>query len=340
MPRLPAPAGSGRRSLYQGRSACQRPSFSDCLFEKAIIRAIIIAFKREAHMNPHPNGTVTFLFTDIQGSTKLWQTQPEAMKRAQARHNEILREAIEASEGYIFEVVGDAFCAAFPSAECAVQAAVSAQLDLQSEAWGAAVIRVRMGIHTGKADLRENGLYSGYTTLSRAQRLMSAAHGGQCLFSSTSEPLARDSLPTGVALRDLGDHRLKDVPHAERIYELIIPGLAVDFPALRTLETSPNNLPLQLTSFIGREKELADVKRLLANTRLLTLVGPGGTGKTRLSLQAAADLLHTFPQGAWLVELAPVSDSALVANAALAALNLPAELYRPAIDMLCDYLGE
>ncbi|HEY5901523.1 MAG TPA: adenylate/guanylate cyclase domain-containing protein, partial [Anaerolineales bacterium] len=291
-------------------------------------------------MVPHPTGTVTFLFTDIQGSTKLWQSQPEEMRRSQARHNDILRAAFEANQGYVFEIVGDAFCAAFPSAECAVQAAVAAQLDLQSEAWGDAVIRVRMGIHTGKADLREDGLYSGYTTLSHVQRLMSVAHGGQCLLSSTTEPLTRGGLPAGAELRDLGEHRLKDVPRAERIFELLIPGLLADFPPLATLNTLRHNLPLQLTSFVGRKKELADVKRLLPHTHLLTLTGPGGTGKSRLAIQTSVTLLETFSHGAWLVELAPVSDPAQLAGAVLAALELPPEIHRPAIDMLCDYLRD
>jgi predicted ATPase len=262
------------------------------------------------------------------------------MKLAQARHNELLRAAIETNDGYIFEVVGDAVCAAFHTAECAIQAAARAQLDLRAESWGEAVIRVRMGIHTGTAHLQENGLYSGYTTLSHVQRLASAGHGGQCLLSSTVEPLVLDKLPASVMLRDLGERRLKDVPHPERIFQLIIEDLPADFPPLRTLDASPNNLPIQLTSFIGRKKELGDVRRLLPHARLLTFTGPGGTGKSRLAIQTALNLLETFPHGAWLVELAPVSDPSQVASTTLTALNLPAEVHRPAIDMLCDYLHE
>ena len=291
-------------------------------------------------MSTRPTGTVTFLFTDIQGSTNLWQTQPQAMKLAQARHNEILRAAVETHEGYVFEVVGDAVCAAFASAESAIRAAACAQVDLHAENWDEAPIRVRMGIHTGTAELQENGLYSGYMTLSHVQRLMSAGHGGQCLLSSTTEPLARDSLPAGVMLHDLGEHRLKDMPHPERVFQLIIPDLPENFPPLRTLDSSPNNLPIQLTSFIGRKKELAEVKRLLPHTHLLTLTGPGGTGKSRLALRTAMNLLETFPHGAWLVQLAPVSDPSQVTSTTLAALGLPAEVHRPAIDMLCDYLRE
>ena len=287
-----------------------------------------------------PTGTVTFLFTDIEGSTKLAREHPETWEMLRARHHFILKSAIEAHNGYIFQIIGDAFCATFHTTEDAVQAAVESQKNLHAENWGDVPIHVRMGINTGKAEIQKNGEYHGYLAMSRVQRLMSAAHGGQTLLSSATEQLAHDTLPTDITLRDLGQRKLKDMPRPEHIFQLIMPNLPADFPPLRTLEASPNNLPTQLTSFIGREKELADVKRLLTNTHLLTLIGPGGTGKTRLSLQAATDLLETFPHSAWLVELAPISDPSLVASTTAAALNLPAEVHRPAIDMLCDYLRE
>ncbi|MGE5252116.1 MAG: tetratricopeptide repeat protein, partial [Bacteroidota bacterium] len=236
------------------------------------------------------------------------------------------------------QVLGDAFYIAFSSAENAMRAAIQSQSAIHAEEWGGAAIRVRMGIHTGTADLQKDGQYVGYLTLCQAERIACAAHGGQVLLSSTSEPLMRGSLPPDAGLRDLGEHRLKDLPRPERLFQLVIQDLQADFPPLRTLDSFPNNLPLQLTSFIGREKELADVKRLLSNSRLLTLIGPGGTGKSRLSLQAAMDELDTFLDGAWLVEFAPVSDPSAVGATVLAALDLPAEVHRPAIDMLCDYL--
>jgi len=288
----------------------------------------------------HPTGTVTFLFTDIQGSTKLWREHPEGMKRSHARHNKILQNAIETNNGYIFQVIGDAFCAAFHRAGDAVKAALQAQTELTSEAWGEAVIKVRMGIHTGEAELKEDGQYNGYMTLSRTQRLMSAGHGGQVLVSAATEQLASGSIPMGVLFNDLGERRLKDMPTPERIYQLAAEGLPSDFPPLNTLEGAPNNLPAALTSFVGRGKEIAEVKRLLANTHLLTLTGPGGTGKSRLALQTAGDLLNQFPHGVWLVELAPITDSSQIGNAILFALNLPSEAHRPAIDMLCDVLRE
>jgi predicted ATPase len=222
----------------------------------------------------------------------------------------------------------------------AVKAALQMQIELTSEAWGEAVIKVRMGIHTGEAELKEDGQYNGYMTLSRTQRLMSAGHGGQVLVSAATEKLALGSVPTGVLFNDLGERRLKDMPTPERIYQLAAEGLPSDFPPLNTLEGAPNNLPAALTSFVGRGKEIGEVKRLLENTHLLTLTGPGGTGKSRLALQTAGDLLNQFPHGVWLVELAPVTDPTQIGNAILFALNLPSESHRPAIDMLCDVLRE
>ena len=287
-----------------------------------------------------PTGTVTFLFTDIEGSTKLAQQNPKTWAMLQKRHHAILQAAIDEHNGYVFQIIGDAFCAAFPTAGDAIRSAIRSQIDFNQENWGDTPIKVRMGIHTGKADLQETGDYQGYLTMSRVQRLRSAGHGGQVLISLATQELIRDELPSDVTLRDLGEHRLRDLPRPERLFQLVIADMPADFPPVRTLDAFPNNLPLQLTSFIGREKELADVKRLLADTHLLTLTGPGGTGKSRLSLQAATDLLRTFPDGAWLVELAPVSDPSAVPGAVLAALHLPAEVHRPAIDMLCDYLHE
>jgi predicted ATPase/class 3 adenylate cyclase len=287
-----------------------------------------------------PSGTITFLFTDIEGSTKLAQQYPGKWESLRTRHHAILRSAIESENGYIFQIIGDAFCAAFHTAGDALQAAIKSQTDLHAKNWGDTPVKVRMGIHTGKGEIQEGGDYSGYVTLCRVQRLMSAGHGGQTLLSQTTQDLVRDELPPGLALRDLGERRLKDLTRPEHIFQLLIPGLPADFPPLKTLDTFSNNLPVQLTSFIGREKEIGEVKRLLNEKRLVTLTGSGGTGKTRLALQTAADLLDSFPNGAWLVELAPLSDPDLVPQAVASALGVREQPGRSMQDTLTDYLRE
>ena len=273
-------------------------------------------------MTGPPTGTVTFLFTDIEGSTKLAREYPETWEAARARHHAILREAIESNQGFVFQMIGDAFCAAFHKAGEALRAAIKAQQDLQGERWGDCAIHVRMGIHTGEAELHENE-FQGYLTLSLVQRIMSAGHGGQILISSVTENLLRNPSPTAISVRDMGEHGFKDVPYPVRVFQVMAPDLQQEFPALHVQDAYPNNLPTQLTSFIGRAKEAADVKRLLANAHLLTLIGPGGTGKTRLSLQVASELLHSYPHGIWFIEFAPVSDPSSVPATVLAALNLP-----------------
>jgi predicted ATPase/class 3 adenylate cyclase/DNA-binding CsgD family transcriptional regulator len=291
------------------------------------------------NMTSNPSGTVTFLFTDIENSTQLAREHPEAWDVAQARHHAILREAIESNNGFVFQIIGDAFCSAFHKAADALKAALSAQQDLQNEPWGEVTIYVRMGIHTGEAEF-EGDEYRGYTTLSFVQRLMSAGHGGQVLVSSAAENLLREQLPEQIHLRNMGMNKFAGVNSPVRIFQVIAPDLPTEFPPLRTLDNLPNNLPIQLTSFVGREKELADVKRLLQNTHLLTLIGPGGTGKTRLSLQAASEILDQYPDGVWFVELAPILVPLLVPRTTAIAIGLRDEPQRPVIDMLCDYLQE
>src|SRR5688572_2420296 len=222
----------------------------------------------------HPSGTVTFLFTDIEGSTKLAREHAETWEALRSRHHQILREAIESNHGFVFQVIGDAFCAAFHKAGEALRATLEAQQSLQNEVWGDCVIRVRMGIHTGEAELNENE-YEGYLTLSLVQRIMSAGHGGQVLVSGATEHLLRGQTLKDIQLRDMGVHTFKDVPNPTRVFQAVSPGLQNEFPPLRVLDTFPNNLPAQLTSFIGREKEVADVKSLLERLRLLTQFGPG-----------------------------------------------------------------
>ena len=290
-------------------------------------------------MTSKPTGTVTFLFTDIESSTKLAREHPETWDIAQARQHAILREGIESNNGFVFQIIGDAFCAAFHKAGDALKAALIAQQNLQNDPWGDVTIYVRMGIHTGEAEL-EGDDYRGYTILSFVQRLMSAGHGGQILVSNTTENLLREQLPQAISLRDMSIQKFAGVPSRVRIFQVIAPDLPTEFPPLRTLDNLPNNLPTQLTSFVGREKELADVRRLLQNTRLLTLIGPGGTGKTRLSIQAPSDMLDQYPDGVWFAELAPILDPLLVPRTTAMALGLRDEPQRPVIDMLCDYLRE
>jgi predicted ATPase/class 3 adenylate cyclase len=293
--------------------------------------------------NP-PSGTVTFLFTDIEGSTKLAREQPDAWESTRARHHVLLREAIERHNGYVFQIIGDAFCASFQIASDALKAALDAQRALQGEAWDATPIKVRMGLHTGTAQAEGidtvSGGYVGYTTMALTQRVMSAAHGGQALLSQSANELARRELPIGITLRDMGEHQLKGLLNAEHLWQIVAPDLRQDFPPLSTLNAIPHNLPEPLTSFIGREADIAEVERLLSTHRLVTLTGPGGTGKTRLALEVARRDLEKFKAGVWLVELAPILDPLLVPRTTALAIDLRDEPRRPVIDMLCDYLRE
>ena len=290
-------------------------------------------------MTHYPTGTVTFLFTDIEGSTRLAREHPDTWESARARHHIILQEVIESNQGVVFQIIGDAFCSAFYKAGDAIKAACQAQQLFQEEVWGETPIRIRMGIHTGEAEAHD-GEYRGYLTLSLTQRLMSAGHGGQILISGATENLLRGQLPQEISLRDLGKKNFRDVPEPVRVFQVAVPGLQAEFPPLRTAPSHPNNLPTQLTSFVGREKELEDIKRLLSNTHMLTLIGPGGTGKTRLSIQVSSALLDRFPDGLWLVELAPILDPLLVPRLTAMTMGLRDEPQRPVIEMLCDYLRE
>jgi predicted ATPase/class 3 adenylate cyclase len=280
--------------------------------------------ERVGSMKTIPNGTVTFLFTDIEGSTKLAREHPQAWEVLRARQHAILEAAMEANNGYVFQIIGDAFCVAFHNAGDALQAAIKSQTDLYQEVWGETPIKVRMGIHTGKAEIQAGGQYLGYTTMSRVQRLMAAGHGGQTLLSLATQELVRDELAEGITLRDMGEHRLKDLIHPEHIYQVHIPGLPYDFPALKTLSVQLNNLPAQMTPFIGREREITALVGLLRNpdVHLVTLTGAGGTGKTRLSLQVAAEILEDFEHGVWFVELASITDPGLVLPAIAVILKI------------------
>ena len=287
-----------------------------------------------------PTGTVTFLFTDVEGSTKLWERYPEAMRASMARHDEVLRGVMESSGGFVFKTIGDAFCVAFPSAPHALEAALAAQRALLSEGQEkTGPLRVRMALHTGSADER-GGDYFG-APVNRVARLLSAGHGGQILLSSATKELVRDALPEGASLRDLGERRLKDLFRPERVFQLIAPELPTSFPPLKTLDARTNNLPAQPTPLVGRESELGEVRDLLRaeGVRLLTLTGPGGIGKTRLGLQVAAELLDEFEDSVFFVALAPITDPALVASAIAEPLGVVEAWDQPLEEGLKDYLG-
>ena len=268
-----------------------------------------------------PSGTVTFLFTDIEGSTRLWESAPEAMRKALGRHDEILRWVAEAHGGFVFATGGDGFAAAFQRGGDALEAALRAQQQLSAERWPeAAPIRVRMGLHSGEVEER-GGDYFG-PAVNRAARVMAAGHGGQVLVSATTASLVRESLSGGVALVGVGVHRLRDLSEPEALFQLSHPDLLSTFPPLRTIDAAAGNLPTQRSSFVGRVAELDRLTGLLGERRLVTLSGVGGVGKTRLAVQAAAELSSRFPAGVWLIELARTGDPTAVISVARATLGV------------------
>jgi predicted ATPase/class 3 adenylate cyclase len=285
-----------------------------------------------------PGGTGTFLFTDIEGSTRLEEAVGTAAYASlRERHRELLRAAFAAHGGIEQGTEGDSFFVVFPSPRGAAAAAIEAQRALAAEAWPAdATIRVRMGLHSGEATLAGGSLVG--LDINRAARVAAAANGGQVLISDATRVLVEADLPHGVALRDMGRHRLRDLREPERLHQLVIPGLPDAFAPIRTIDARPNNLPTQVTSFIGRAAELAEAHRLLDTTRLLTLTGPGGTGKTRLALQLAEQIAHRFPDGVFFVPLEPVRDPALVASHVLAAIGIPDGGSRPAREALIEWI--
>jgi predicted ATPase/class 3 adenylate cyclase len=269
-----------------------------------------------------PQGTVTFLFTDLEGSTRGWEAHPAEMKDALARHNTIVRGAVESRHGVVFSTMGDGMAAVFASAREAVRAVLAAQAGLGAEDWGEVTgpLAARMGLLTDEGVL--GGEHYLNQPLNRCARLMAAAHGGQALVSGATEMLVRDDLPDGYALVDLGEHRLRDLARPVRIFQLTGPGLRREFPPLRTLEAFAGNLPVQLSSFVGRTDELAGLAAAVRGSALVTVTGPGGVGKTRLAVRVAADLLPSFADGAWLCELAAAGDGETMAQAVLAALRV------------------
>jgi predicted ATPase/class 3 adenylate cyclase len=290
-------------------------------------------------MTPLPTGAVTFLFTDIEDSTQLWEQYPDAMQSALARHDSILREAIETHRGHLVKMTGDGVHAVFEQAVEGVRAALAAQHVFQtsgSSKNSEISLRVRMGLHTGEAELRAGDYYG--QAPNRAARIMSAAHGGQIVLSGVTAESVREYLSPHMSLLDLGEHRLKDLIRPEHLFQVIAPDLPREFPALRSLNTLRNNLPLQLTSFIGREREIKEARQWLASTRLLTFIGPGGTGKTQLSLHVAAEELSDFRDGAWLVELAPLADPAFVVSTMASVFEIREVPGAPLLNLVLDYL--
>ncbi len=284
-----------------------------------------------------PSGTVTFLFTDIEGSTRLLQQLGNRYADVLADYRRLLHDAVQDRGGLEVDNQGDAFFFAFSSARDAVAAAVTAQQAISTHAWPrGALVRVRMGLHTGEA-LATETRYVGID-VHRAARIGATGHGGQVLVSDTTHALVARDLPEIMSLRDLGEHRLKDLAHPHHLFQVVVADLPADFPPLKSLDTLPNNLPRQLTSFIGRERETAEIKRQFTTTYLLTLTGTGGSGKTRLGLQVAADVIDEFPDGVWWVDLAALADPPLVPQTVASTLSLREQPGRPLIETLLEHL--
>jgi predicted ATPase/class 3 adenylate cyclase len=284
-----------------------------------------------------PTGTVTLLFTDIEGSTRLLQQIGDRYSEVLTGYWQLLRTAVQEQGGQEVDTQGDAFFFAFPRARDALMVAVSVQRTIATHQWPkGGVVRVRMGLHTGEPLIAGSG-YKGMD-VHRAARIGAAGHGGQILLSEATHGLIAKDLPAGIGLRDLGEHRLKDLAGPHRLFQVVANDLPADFPPLKSLDVLPNNLPLQLTSFIGREREKSEIKKLLSTTRLLTLTGSGGAGKTRLALQVAAEALEEFPAGVWLVELAALSDPSLVPKAVASALGVTEQPGRSLTETLADSL--
>jgi predicted ATPase/class 3 adenylate cyclase len=292
--------------------------------------------------SPLPRGTLTFLFTDIEGSTKLLNALgTDRYHEVLEAHTDTLRGAF--AKGHEVRIDGDALFVVFATAQDALEATANAQRALAKTVFPHdAVVRVRMGMHTGEGTPASEKAGADYVGIDvhRAARIAAVAHGGQVLASAATRMLAGADLPQGVQLRDLGDHRLKDLALPERIYQLVIDGLPAEFPALRTLDRTPNNLPTQITTFIGREAEIHEGLKLLDGTRLLTLTGPGGTGKTRLSLQLAAEAAASFPDGAFWVPLAPISDPELVPSTIAHSLGVQVSGSELPIDRVTEHLRD
>ncbi|MGH9001804.1 MAG: AAA family ATPase, partial [Acidimicrobiia bacterium] len=284
----------------------------------------------------------TFLFTDIEASTRTWEDRPTAMSLALARHDELLQQAVKAAGGTVFKHTGDGVCAAFPTAPAALAAALAAQQALHGEDWSGTPLRVRMALHSGGVERRDADFFG--PPLNRTARLLAIAHGGQLILSLVTAELVREALPAGAGLLDLGEHRLADLSRPEHVFQLTHPDLPVAFPQLRSLSTRRHNLPVATSSFIGRDHELAAVADLVRSSRLVTMIGVGGVGKTRLALQVAAGLIEAHPDGVFFVDLAPLGDPDLVAAQVGRAIGMVESQSgrdpEAQVDGLCEHLAE
>jgi len=285
-----------------------------------------------------PTGIVTFLFTEIENSTLLAQEHSKIYQTVLEKHDKILTDTIEINNGFIFKKVGDAFCICFNNEEDAVNASIEIQKRITAEDNGKVKIKVRIGIHKGEAEYI-NRDYMGYVTLSRSQRIMSVANGEQILITKE----IYNSLTNSNSLysfRDLGKRILKNIILPEHIYQILAEGIPSDFPPLNILDARQNNLPSQLTNFIGRKKEIEDIKKLFPDTRMLTLTGTGGTGKTRLALQIASEFLDEFENGVWIIELSPITDPELIVKEISNVLNLKENPGTDNLELLKEFLKD
>src|SRR5258706_2838723 len=270
-----------------------------------------------------PEGIVAYLLTDLEGSTRLWESQPSAMRKAMAKHDSIIGDAVDRHAGALVEVgrEGDSILAVFRKTAGAAGCALEIQREIGAAAWPPGVtLRLRIAIHAGEAQLR-GGHYFGQA-LNRCARMLATSHGGQILLSKAAHELVVDELPAGSEMWDLGLHRLKDLKRPEQIFQLVDLHHPAQFPPIRSLPRHLSNLPIQLTTFVGRQEELRKLKHLQAGTRLLTLAGPGGSGKTRLAEELAGELIGGHADGVWFVDLAPVLDEGLLPRAVVAGLEL------------------
>jgi predicted ATPase/class 3 adenylate cyclase/Tfp pilus assembly protein PilF len=282
---------------------------------------------------------ITFLFTDIEGSTRLWEQEPERMRDALARHDELARSAVQRHGGTLVKMTGDGLHAAFDDALGALNATLEIQRQLADPAaTNGLALPVRCGLHSGPNERRDGDFYG--SVVNRAARIMSAAHGGQMLVSQAVAQQLRERLPEGVSLRELGTVRLRDLSHPERIHQVVHAGLRTEFPSLRSLEDTPNNLPEALSSFVGREREMAEIHSLLRANRLVTLVGMGGVGKSRLSLHVAAEALEDHPHGVWHVELAALREASRILHAVAAVLGIKEEVGKPVEEALARHVRD
>lgn len=288
-------------------------------------------------MTAQPSFT-TYLFSDIEGSTRLWELEPDRMKPALASHDAASRAAVEQHGGVVIKMTGDGVHAAFDDPLDALRAMLAMHVALATRPAGELKLRIRFGLHGGHDERRDGDFFG--PAVNRAARIMSAAHGGQMLLSEAVAVRIADRLPEATSLRDLGLVRLRDLARPERVYQVLDPRFRADFPALRSLEATPNNLPVQLNSFVGRERELVDAKATLRQNRLVTLLGMGGLGKSRLSIQLAAEVVDDYPDGVWLVELAPIQDPRLVAQEVASVLSLVEEGGRPVVEALVKFVRD